>query len=136
MNAKDDLPDAVVEAFKRYPTSGQQVLLEVRERVLAIANSDPEIGELTETLRWGELSYLTKETGSGSMIRLAMTKSSEPAVFFLCSTVLVDRFRQQYTHVFEFEKNRALILNRPIDEIGSELNECLKQALRYKIDAP
>lgn len=134
MNSKNTLPDAVTQAFEDYPAPVKKTLLDARKLVFRIQKNDPEIGELNETLRWGELSYLTEKPKSGSMIRLAMTRSGEPAVFFHCGTSLIERFRTQYSHVFEFEKNRALVLSSPVSEVETELSDCLKQALRYQID--
>ena len=63
-----------------------------------------------------------------------MTKNGEPAVLFHCGTSLVDRFRAQYSHVFEFEGNRALVLTGAVDDVEPELSDCLRQALRYQLD--
>jgi len=131
---KNALPDVVTQAFEDYPASVRKVLLDVRKLVFKIQEKDTEIGELNETLRWGELTYLTEKPKTGSMIRLAMTRSGEPAVFFHCGTSLIDQFRTQYAHVFEFEKNRALVLTGPVSDIKAELSDCLTQALRYKLD--
>ncbi len=128
------LPDVVLEAFGGYPKEAQAKLLAVRELIFAETKNDPAIGQLRETLRWRELSFLTEKPNTGSIIRLALTKSGEPAVFFHCGTTLIETFRAQYSHIFDFEKNRALVLRLPIEETLIELSHCIKQALRYKLD--
>lgn len=128
------LPAVVETAFSNYPESVRATLLRARALLLSVKENDPEIGEINETLRWGELSFLTEKPKTGSMIRLAMTKSGQPALFFHCGTTLVERFRAQYAHLFEFEDNRALVLTQPVDETGTELKHCISQALRYNID--
>lgn len=130
----ENLPHIVVQTFDNYPAQIRATLLEVRALIFQIQQDDPNIGELNETLRWGEVSYLTEQSKSGSMIRLATTRSGEPAVFFHCGTLLIERFRGQYGHVFDFEANRALKLNVPVSETIVELKDCLTQALRYKLD--
>ena len=130
------LPDLALQAFDGYPKDAQTILLSVRELILAVKESDPEIGQLQETLRWGELSFLTELPNTGSIIRLALTKSGEPAVFFHCGTSLIETFRVQYSHIFDFEDNRAMILRLPVEETVVELSHCIKQALRYKLDGP
>ena len=131
---KGKLPELVVQTFGQYPTSVKDRLLEVRALIFQVQQADSDIGELDETLRWGEVSYLTGQSKSGSMVRLAMTRSGDPAVFFHCGTTLIERFRGQYGHVFEFDSNRALILTRPVAETKAELLDCLRQAFRYKLD--
>lgn len=128
------VPEVVTQAFDAYPPDTRAVLMEVRDLVLEVKQEDAEIGELNETLRWGELSYLTEKPKTGSMIRLAKAKSGEPAVFFHCGTSLIETFRAQYSHMFDFEGNRALVLRLPVKECNAELKDCIKQALRYKLD--
>ena len=121
------------QAFQGYPTKAKDALMKVRELIYETKRNDSEIGEINEALRWGELSFLTENPDTGSMIRLALSKSGEPAVFFHCGTTLVETFRAQYTHVFEFEANRALVLKSPFEDTTAELVHCLQQALRYKL---
>ena len=132
---KDPLPDIVLQAFDSYPELARGTLLDVRELIFDVKNKDPDIGELQEALRWGELSFITDKPKTGSMIRLALTKSGEPALFFHCGTSLIETFRAQYSHIFEFEKNRAMILVSPVEDTFSEISHCIKQALRYKLDS-
>ena len=134
VSSMKELPEVVVQAFSSYPAPVRETLLKVRALIFQVQQDDPAIGALSEVLRWGEVTYLTEQSKSGSMVRLAMTRSGEPALFFHCGTLLVDRFRSQYAHVFEFEANRALVLTAPIADVKTELADCLKQALRYKLD--
>ena len=115
------------------PTPSAKSLKELRALILEVEAENPEIGELSEVLRWGQLSYLTKQTGSGSMIRLGLTKSEKPAMFFHCGTTLIETFRAQYTHVFDFEGNRAMVVSEPINNFSIELKHCIHQALTYKL---
>jgi len=128
------LPEIVSQVFGGYTAEARATLLAVRELIYAVHRNDPEIGQLQEVLRWGELSYLTRAPNTGSMIRLALTKSGEPAMFFHCGTTLVETFRMQYSHVFDFEDNRAVVLRLPVEETVVQVCHCIKQALRYKLD--
>ena len=129
------LPEVTAQAIEGYPKDAQTALLAVRDLIYEIKNNDPDIGTLQEVLRWGELSFITEKPKTGSMIRLALTRSGEPALFFHCGTTLIESFRTQYSHIFEFETNRALVLRLPVNETVTELSHCIKQALRYKLDA-
>jgi len=132
---KHSPPEIVQQAFHGYPTDAQATLLAVRELVIIVAQNDQEIGELQEVLRWGELSFLTAKPKTGSIVRLALTSSGKPALFFHCRTTLVETFRTQYSHLFDFEGNRALVLRLPVEETIVQISHCIRQALRYNRDA-
>ncbi len=129
----DALPMLVQETLQKHPESIRHILLELRALIFQVHQEDADLGELEEVLRWNELSYLTSKPVTGSMIRLGVTKSGKAALFFHCGTTLVERFREQYTHLFEFEKNRAVVLTHPVDDTQAELKNCIRQALRYKL---
>ncbi len=134
MYKKESLPEVVLQAFCEYTSDATATLLAVRELIHEVARGDSEIGQLQETLRWGELSFLTQKPNTGSMIRLAVTKSGKPAVFFHCGTTLIETCRARYSHIFEFEKNRAIVLQLPIEDTAIEIRQCVRLALRYKLD--
>ncbi len=60
----------VAEVFKNYPNEAREKLLELRKLIFNTANSIEGVGTLEETLKWGQPSYLTSETKSGSTIRI------------------------------------------------------------------
>lgn len=106
------MPQDVQAAFQAFPPEVRHRLAEVRAMISAIAGEDPWIGEITETLKWGEPAYLTEATGSGSTIRLGWPKpeSSRAVVYFNCNTTLVADFRERFGDMFEYEGNRAVLL--------------------------
>ncbi len=58
------------------------------------ASTIDAVGELEETLKWRELSYLTSKTKTGSTIRIDW-KESQPeqyAMFFKCTSDLVSAY--------------------------------------------
>ena len=117
----------------QFPTDCTIALKELRTLILDVQAEHPEIGEISEVLRWKQLSYLTEQTGSGSMLRLGLSKSGKPAMFFHCGTTLIETFRAQYTHLFEFEGNRAMVVTQPVSEVSLELKHCIHQTLTYKL---
>lgn len=127
------VPAEVLSALQRYPAAVQAQLLQVRDLVFAVAGETDGVGELTETLKWGEPAYLTEASGSGTTIRLGVSKvaPSAAAVFVNCRTSLIDGFRAQFGDVFAFEGTRALILPKdgPLPEAPLAL--CLRAALLY-----
>jgi hypothetical protein len=123
---------AVDAVFRAYPAP-------IRARLLALrrftARTTKGVGRLAETLKWGQPSYLTAETKSGSTIRIDQVKSTanQYAVYFHCQTDLVETFRELYPREFGFGGNRSIILNTE-DEISEPaLRHCLALALTYHL---
>jgi len=126
---------AVAAIFAGYPADLRRQLLVLRELILDTAAATEGVGELEETLRWGEPSYLTTQSGSGSMVRInARGSQRKYAMYFHCQTNLIETFRDRYPEKFTFEKNRAIVFADgdavPIDE----LRHCIALALTYHRD--
>lgn len=127
-------PD-VAAVFQRYPKAIKAKLMRLRRLIFEVAATTSGVGELEETLRWGQPSYLTSQSGSGSLIRLDQIKSQEGkyALYFHCQTTLVDSFKEMYRDVFEFGGNRSIIFNAQ-DKVPVEpLRHCIAMALTYHL---
>ncbi|SEO11893.1 DUF1801 domain-containing protein [Bradyrhizobium sp. OK095] len=128
-------PREVSRAFDALPAPMSKRLLQVRDLIFATAAAHDDVGELTETLKWGEPAYLTDETGSGSTIRLGRLKDSEhAAILFNCKTTLVDTFRERFPDQFEYRQTRALLLPVAGKLPKRELSVCLSLALKYHLE--
>ena len=126
MQVKSD--PGVAEVIGSYPAEVQKRLRELRELIIETA-AGLDIEELEETLKWGEPSYLTKR---GSTIRIDWKERSadEFAMYFKCTSQLVETFRTVYPDTFTYDKNRAIVF--ALDEpVPSELADCIAAALRY-----
>ncbi len=125
-------PD-VAAAFDAFPADVKGCLLGVRAFIFAVADDVPEVGELTECLKWGQPSYLTGKTKSGTTIRLGISKKSNcPALFVHCQTSLIDQYRSLFPDSFSFSGNRAVLLDKqPVPEM--ELRHCIRLALTYHL---
>src|SRR5262245_1927273 len=77
--------------FEAYPATVRARLLALRRLIFATAKATNGVGALEETLKWGQPSYLTVETGSGSTIRIDQMKpaADQVAIYFHCQTNLV-----------------------------------------------
>ncbi|KKB86358.1 hypothetical protein VW29_01900 [Devosia limi DSM 17137] len=128
-----DLPAEIAAALARHPPAVQARLLAVRALIFAVAAETEGVGALSETLKWGEPAYLTAASGSGTTIRLGVSKMAPgaAAVFVNCRTSLVDFYREQFGDVFEFEGNRALIVRADGPLPAVPLGICLRAALLY-----
>ena len=131
-----DIPGEVLAVFESHPFPIREKLLELRQLILRTARETHGVGILEEALRWGEPSYLTSESRSGTTIRISRVKGSDAKVgiFVHCQTTLIETFRQMYPDEFEYMGNRALVLhvNDPIPE--QALSHCIALALCYHLD--
>ena len=127
--------DAVARVFGSYPPDVRRKLAELRALIFATAKRTPAIGALEETLKWGQPSYLTTETKSGSTIRIDALHSRPGsfAIYFHCQTTLVETFKQRFGKKFRYEGNRALIFSAADDLPTTELRECITTALTYHL---
>jgi hypothetical protein len=120
-----------VGAFDVFPENIRSKLAPLRQLVLSVAASNPAIGPLAESLKWGEPSFTPLKKGVGSSVRIATRKDGMVALNFICHTGLVDRFREIYRETLVFEGNRTIVvdLSRQLPE--PELRHCVAMALTY-----
>ena len=126
----ENINPIVEEKFDNYPARIREKLLFLRRLILETASELGGVGEVEETLKWGEPSYLTK---TGSTIRIGW-KDSTPdnyAMYFHCKTTLVDTFRELYRNQFEFDGNRAIVFSVGDPVPVSELKQCISLSLNY-----
>ncbi len=121
----------VAAAFAAFPEPARATLLEVRRLIFATAAALPEVGPLTEALRWGEPAYLTLASGSGSTLRLGVIAGGGPAVLVNCRTSLVASFREHFADALAFEGARAIRLDPATPLPEAALGQCLALALTY-----
>ena len=126
----------VATVFETYPREIKSKLMFLRQLIFDVASRTDGVGELEETLKWGQPSYLTTQTQSGSLVRIDQIKSQEGkyALFFHCQTTLVDTFKEMYRGQFEFGGNRSIIFNVKDKVPVAELSHCVSMALTYHLD--
>jgi hypothetical protein len=126
---------AVEEVFRAYPKPLQAKLLALRRLIFDTARATKGVGALQETLKWGQPSYLTTETKSGSTIRIDQVKAAanQYAIYFHCQTDLVETFRQLYPTQLSYGGNRSILLNAACDLPEPELRHCVALALTYHL---
>ncbi|HDY8048875.1 TPA: DUF1801 domain-containing protein [Vibrio vulnificus] len=119
----------VKDRFDEYPDNARVRLEELRNLVFLVA-SELELGEVDETLKWGEPSYSVK-TGSPLRIDWKLKSPNSYYLFFNCQTKLIDTFRELYSDELVFQGNRAIVLSlsKPLPE--TVIKSCLELALTY-----
>ncbi len=126
---------AVARVFNRYPRKMRQKLMVLRQLIFDVAAKTKDVGELEETLKWGEPAYLTSQSNSGSLIRIDVKKSdpSKYAMYFHCQTNLVDSFKTLFPDTFSYEKNRAIVFDQDDRVSIGGLRVCIAMALTYHL---
>ncbi len=123
----------VAAVFEGYPAKFRRKLLNLRELILQTAKSTEGVGEIEETLKWGEPAYVTSESKSGSTIRIGW-KASAPtqyAIYFHCQTNLVETFRELFPGQLKFEGNRSIVFGEDEAVPVEPLSICVATALTY-----
>lgn len=104
----------VVAVFDSYPAAVRRELLVLRQLILDTANETDGVGAIEETPKWGQPSYLTSETGSGSTIRIAPAgprSGFDYGMFFICHTNLVTTFKELFGDRFVYDGNPGVAVH-------------------------
>jgi hypothetical protein len=121
--------------FSSYPKPLRTRLLALRRLILDTARTTEGVGPLQETLKWGQVSYLTSESKSGSTIRIDQVRSAanQYALYFHCQTDLVETFRQLYPQL-AYGGNRCILLDGGKEPPEDALRRCVGLALTYHLN--
>lgn len=123
------MKNAVEAVCASYPDVAQTKLLQLRDLILQVAKEE-NLGPVTETLKWGEPSYLTPK---GSTLRMDWKKKSPDTVslFFHCQSLLVETFKEIFGDTFHYVGSREIQIPLskalPIDA----LKLCIATTFRY-----
>lgn len=130
MNA---LPTALTKTIAPWPASVQSHFHTIRATILSAAADTPVVGPITETLKWGQPSWLTEVSRSGTTIRVAWSdrRPDQIGIYVHCQTTLVATMRDLYPDAFTFEGNRALLspLSAPLP--SEPLDHFIRMAQSY-----
>jgi hypothetical protein len=131
---KTSRTSAVDAIFDAYPKPVKPHLLALRKLIFDTAKATKGVGALEEALRWGQPSYLTPASKSGSTIRIDQVKASpgQYAIYFHCQTDLVETFRELYPKL-SYSGNRAILLDAAKKMPETELRHCVALALTYHL---
>jgi Domain of unknown function (DU1801) len=124
-----------LDAIRPYTPEVRARLKELRLLVLKTAAETKGVGRIEETLKWGQPSFLTPDTGSGCTIRID-GRRGEPerlAMYVHCQSGLIEEFRELYPRVFEFEGKRAMVFDVAETLPTAELKHCISLALTHHL---
>lgn len=123
------------EVFDNYSKGIKKSLLEVREIVLKTAAQNKEIGELDEVLRWGQPTFLTRKTKSGTMIRIDQIKNEDHkiGIFFHCQSRVIEMIKLKYGDKLDYDGNRGVLFDTSKRLPKRVIKDCAFLALRYNL---
>jgi hypothetical protein len=130
----DELKIKSAADFKKrldeYPATVKNKMIFLRNLIIEVAKEAEDLNQIEETLKWGEPSFITKH---GSTLRMDWKEKTpdQYALYFKCTSKLIETFKNVFGEKLKYEGNRAIVfdLNQeiPVDEIKS----CIKAALLY-----
>ena len=120
----------VEDVFSDYPDFVRDKMQFLRALVIETAWETDGVDTLEETLKWGEPSFVTK---NGSTLRMDWKERSpdQYAMYFQCTSRLVDTFRLVFDHRFQYEGNRAIVFQLNQKVPVNELKKCIAATLMY-----
>ena len=105
----------------------------LRGLIAETARETDGVGEIAESVKWGEPSFAPVRPRVGSSVRLQERANGDVALMFICHTGLVERFRDLYGDALTLEGNRAIVLS-PGEELPADaLKHCIAMALTYHL---
>ena len=134
--AKIPDPDPSVAAvFEDFPPPIRGKLWALRKLIFETARITEGVGPLTEALKWGQPSYLTEASKSGTTIRIGWKPSTpqQYAMYVHCQTSLVDKYRSLFPSEFSFEGDRAIVFDQAQAVPKGPLASCIAMALTYHL---
>lgn len=123
----------VKDVFDSFSEPERAGLLALRSLILDTARSLPEVGALEETLKWGQPSYHTTTTKSGTPLRLGVPKTGGFAIYVHCQTSVVSDFANQFPGDYAIEGNRAVHFRSEEDIDAEKLQFLIRHALTYHL---
>lgn len=133
--APDFQMSGVAVVFDAYPPDVKDKLLGLRRLIFDTASTTEGVGALQETLKWGQPSYLTAQSKSGTTIRIDQIGSlpGRYALYVHCQTNLVSTFRELYPDELTYDGARAIVFDQDKDIPEEVLRHCIALALTYHL---
>lgn len=120
----------IAAVFNSYPEPAKSGLLKLRALIFEVAEANPKIGAVSETLKWGQPSY---QSASGTPIRLGLPKAGGYAVFAHCQTAVISDFRNILGDKYTYDANRAVVFDATADPDLNEVAVLINRALTYRL---
>lgn len=123
----------VQAAFDAFPPAARETALILRALILDEAAQNDAVGALDETLKWGQPSYLTSATKSGTTLRIGLPKSGGCAIYAHCATTVISSFAEAFAGLDVIEGNRAVHFASARDIAPDRIRLLIRHALTYHL---
>lgn len=127
------LPEQIRAVYDAAPLPLRRGMYHLRDLIFAQAARMPQIGPLTEALRWGQPAFLTLDTGAACSLRIGPVKATGFGLFVHCQTGLIGAFGNGAGAGLRFDGNRGVLFgpDDPIDP--AQISVLIGQALGYHL---
>ena len=126
---------AVKAAFASYPQEMCWALQDLRNTILDVASAVRGVGQVEESMKWGQPSYRPVAPRTGTTLRIGPMPGSKTdyGLFVHCQTTLAQDFETLYPGVFNIVGDRALVFS--LGDVAPEvpLRHCIALALTYHL---
>lgn len=123
----------VKAVFDGFPTDIKVMALSLRDLIFDVARDTPQVGRIEEALRWGQPSYLTPETKSGSTLRIGAAKGGGCALYAHCATDIISTYAAAFRDCERIEGNRAVVFRDASEIIPDRLRLLIYHGLTYHL---
>jgi len=102
----------VKNTYASYSKKIRDKLFVLRELIFKIAEESEDVGQIEETLKWDNPSYITFSPKSGTTIRLSQDSvlKEKFRISVHCQTSLIAEFKEIYPQL-EYDGNRSIIFD-------------------------
>ena len=136
MPSAPDTGTGVSAVLETCPPDIRRHAIRLRQLVLDTAEALAEIGEVAETLKWGEPSCV-KKNGSTTRLGRKASRPDEDRLSFRCGTTSVGTYKELDPAALTFDGNRAIIVHRfaelPIAPLKHRISLALDDHRRRKL---
>ena len=123
----------VQSAYDAFDDAQRDIALMLRDLIFAVAADTPQAGVVEETLKWGQPSYLTPRTKSGSTLRIGTTKAGDTGIYAHCGTTIISDYVATFPGDDRIDGNRGVLFASK-DEINTDrLRHLIRHALTYHL---
>lgn len=122
----------IAEKFATYPEPVRDGLLKLRDLILEVAAEDSRIGDLQESLKWGQPAYRPKRARVGTTLRMDATGEDGYALYYHCQSKLGEQYDALYGDRLKMDHRSISV--RSADPPDREiLSHCIQMALTYHL---
>lgn len=109
----------IAAVFAAQPPLVAQGMARLRNLIIDTGASDPRIGPLTESLKWGQPAFRPRAANTGTTLRVAPHKSATFAFYAPCSTTVIANHAQRFAGADRIDGSRAILFDHP-DQIDAD----------------